>query len=47
MYWLIGKVVPLRVSTLAEQRGLDFTEHCELGYPEFQQDVVHQGKQHG
>lgn len=47
MYWLIDKLVPLRASTLDEQRGLDFTEHYELGYPEFQQDAVHRGKQHG
>jgi len=46
MYWLIDMVVPLRASTLDEQRGLDFTEHYELGYPEFQQDAVHRGKQH-
>jgi Amt family ammonium transporter len=44
MYWLIDKVVPLRASTLDEQRGLDFTEHYELGYPEFQQDATHRGK---
>ena len=47
MYWLVNKVVPLRASPLAEQRGLDFSEHYELGSPEFQQDVVHGGKQHG
>lgn len=47
MYWLIDKVVPMRASTLDEQRGLDFTEHYELGYPEFQQDAVHRGKHHG
>ncbi|MFZ5525945.1 MAG: ammonium transporter [Pseudomonadota bacterium] len=47
MYWLVNKVMPLRASPLAEQRGLDFSEHYELGYPEFQQDVVHGGKQHG
>ena len=43
-YWLIDLVVPLRASTLDEQRGLDFTEHYELGYPEFQRDAVHRGK---
>lgn len=47
MYWLIDKVVPLRASTLDEQRGLDFTEHYELGYPEFQQEAVHRGKHRG
>lgn len=46
MYWLINKVVPLRASTLDEQRGLDFSEHYEMGYPEFQHDAVHRGKQH-
>jgi Amt family ammonium transporter len=44
MYRVINRVVPLRASTLDEQRGLDFTEHYELGYPEFQQDAVHRGK---
>ncbi|TBO32798.1 ammonium transporter [Aquabacterium lacunae] len=44
MYRVINLFVPLRASTLDEQRGLDFTEHYELGYPEFQQDAVHRGK---
>ncbi len=44
MFKLINQVVPLRASTLDEQRGLDFTEHYELGYPEFQKDAVHRGK---
>jgi len=35
MYWLISKTVGLRVSSLHEQRGLDITEHGEIGYPEF------------
>lgn len=30
----------LRVSTKHEQRGLDYTEHAELSYPEFQRDVT-------
>ncbi|WP_407307983.1 ammonium transporter [Acinetobacter sp.] len=30
----------LRVSTQHEQRGLDYTEHAELSYPEFQHDVT-------
>lgn len=37
MYYLIDKVIGLRASTLHEQRGLDYTEHNELGYPEFQE----------
>ena len=47
MYWLLDRVVPLRASTLDEQRGLDFSEHHELGYPEFQQEAVHRGVRHG
>lgn len=45
MYWVIAKTMGLRASTLDEQRGLDFTEHYEVGYPEFQQEAVHRGKQ--
>ncbi len=30
----------LRVSKQHEQRGLDYTEHAELSYPEFQKDVT-------
>jgi ammonium transporter, Amt family len=30
----------LRVSSQHEQRGLDYTEHAELSYPEFQRDVT-------
>ena len=30
----------LRVSKQHEQRGLDYTEHAELSYPEFQRDVT-------
>ena len=35
MYFMISRVVTLRVSTMHEQRGLDITEHGEIGYPEF------------
>lgn len=37
MYLVIDKLFGLRASPLHEQRGLDFTEHAEVGYPEFQQ----------
>ncbi len=30
----------LRVEKQHEQRGLDYTEHAELSYPEFQKDVT-------
>ena len=33
---LVSVVIDLRVSTTDEQRGLDFSEHHEVGYPEFQ-----------
>ena len=35
----------LRVSTQDEQRGLDYAEHYEVGYGEFMQAQVNQGKQ--
>ena len=35
-YFLIDKIIGMRTSSLHEQRGLDFTEHAEIGYPEFQ-----------
>lgn len=44
MYFLIGKVMGLRASTMNEQRGLDYTEHDEIGYPEFQKDILHQAQ---
>lgn len=37
MYKVIDVVLGLRASPMQEQRGLDYTEHAELGYPEFQQ----------
>lgn len=41
MFWMMDKVLGgLRVSKQHEQRGLDYSEHAELSYPEFQQDVL-------
>ena len=41
MFKILDKVLGgLRVSKQHEQRGLDYTEHAELSYPEFQQDVL-------
>ena len=41
MFWVMDKVLGgLRVSKQHEQRGLDYTEHAELSYPEFHQDVL-------
>jgi Amt family ammonium transporter len=40
MYLVIDALIGLRATPLHEQRGLDFTEHAEVGYPEFQQHQV-------
>ena len=35
LFWLLNKVSPIRVSTRIEQRGLDISEHKEIGYSDF------------
>lgn len=45
VFWVLKKTVGLRADSLHEQRGLDFTEHYEVGYPEFQKELTHGGKQ--
>jgi len=35
LYLLLDRLVGLRVSSQDEQRGLDYAEHAEVGYPEF------------
>jgi Amt family ammonium transporter len=42
VYRLIDSTIGLRASSQHEQRGLDFTEHYELGYPEFAKDQLHE-----
>lgn len=44
MYKAIDKIIGLRASTKDEQQGLDFSEHYEVGYPEFKRDLIHEGK---
>lgn len=44
MYKVIDKTMGLRASTVDEQQGLDYTEHYEIGYPEFQSEQIHKGK---
>lgn len=39
IYFIINNIWGLRAPQLHEQRGLDVTEHAEIGYPEFQQQV--------
>jgi Amt family ammonium transporter len=44
VFFLLSRSIGLRAETVHEQRGLDFTEHYEIGYPEFQRDITHAGK---
>jgi ammonium transporter, Amt family len=44
MYFLISRLMKLRVETVDEQRGLDFSEHNEVGYPDFQEFPLHRDK---
>ncbi len=44
MFKLIDRFMGLRASTVAQQRGLDYAEHFEVGYPEFQKDALHKNK---
>ena len=44
VFKLLDSVIGLRASTKDEQRGLDYSEHSEIGYPEFQQQQLHTGK---
>lgn len=44
MYFILQKTIGLRVTAVAEQRGLDYAEHNETGYPEFQQRILHAGQ---
>ena len=41
LFFLIDRLIGLRASTQHEQQGLDFTEHDEVGYPEFHQNVTY------
>lgn len=40
VFYLIDHFVGLRASSNDERRGLDFAEHHEQGYPEFQQNIL-------
>ena len=41
----IDRLIGLRAPTLNEQRGLDYTEHHEIGYPEFQESPGAMGRE--
>ncbi len=42
-FWLISRTIGLRSDSVAEQRGLDFSEHYESGYPDFHTIQMHAG----
>ncbi len=41
VFKLVDKLVGIRAPSIHEQRGLDFSEHFEIGYPEFQNIKTH------
>ncbi len=43
-YWILDRLFGVCAPAIDEQRGLDYSEHYEIGYPEFQRDALHQGK---
>lgn len=43
LYFVLSRSVGLRTSTQHEQRGLDYSEHAEAGYPEFNQTLTYDG----
>ena len=45
VFWIIDRTMGLRADSQDEQRGLDFAEHSEVGYPEFQIEQLHKGVQ--
>ena len=44
VYVLVDVTIGLRVDGRSERRGLDFSEHYEVAYPEFTDVVTHQEK---
>ena len=40
LYLVLARTIGLRTPTQDEQRGLDYSEHAEVGYPEFNQQVT-------
>jgi Amt family ammonium transporter len=47
MYFTLSKTIGLRVPKQHEQRGLDFSEHAESGYPEFGQSLTYDASELG
>ena len=44
VYLFISIFIGLRVDKTSERRGLDFSEHYEIAYPEFVDVITHRGK---
>ncbi|MDO3383365.1 ammonium transporter [Gilvimarinus algae] len=44
IYGLVNLFLPLRAEAQHEQRGLDITEHAEIGYPEFSKNTAYNEK---
>ncbi len=44
MFKMLSLIVKVRVKTSDERKGLDYTEHDEIAYPEFQQHLLHSGR---
>ncbi len=40
LFGVLKVVVGIRASTIHEQHGLDYTEHSDIGYPEFQASIA-------
>lgn len=40
MYKFVDIIIGLRADAQEEQRGLDSSEHAEIGYPEFQTQKI-------
>ena len=47
--WILFKFmsyfIKVRVKTSEERKGLDYSEHSEIAYPEFQNNLLHSGKE--
>lgn len=45
LFWGLNKLSNIRIKKADERRGLDYTEHYEISYPEFQRELLHSGKE--
>lgn len=45
LFWGLNQLSGIRIRKADERRGLDYTEHYEISYPEFQRELLHSGKE--